>query len=259
VSGPASGQRIEAHRYLPPDDLADVVDTLWSGRWDLRGQAPHVTELLADPCMSLVCEGGGPHAGARAVGVWTELWKRELAGRGRVVGVKVRAGATQAFVTRPAHELANCIVALDEVVARPMPAEVLAADDDEVVFAHVLTWLRACRREEGAADVSLAVAVAQRIADDAEVTSVERLSEVAGIGARSLQRLFRLHVGASPKWLIRLHRLQEVALRIERGDHPTLASLAAELGYTDQAHLAHDLKSAVGKAPSVLAKTLREG
>ncbi len=53
------------------------------------------------------------------------------------------------------------------------------------------------------------------------------------------------------------NRLQEVALRIERGEGPTLTLLAAELGYTDQAHLARDFKSAVGKSPTDFASSVR--
>jgi AraC-like DNA-binding protein len=47
-----------------------------------------------------------------------------------------------------------------------------------------------------------------------------------------------------------------VALRLERGDAVSLAWLAAELGYTDQAHLARDFKGAVGKSPSEFAVTV---
>src|SRR5690606_17252748 len=98
--------------------------------------------------------------------------------------------------------------------------------------------------------VRLAIELAQRIANDPELTSVEVLARSAGLSRRALQRLFRDFLGASPKWVIRRNRLQEVAPRIERGQAPTLAALAAELGYTDQAHLARDFKSAVGKSPS---------
>jgi AraC-like DNA-binding protein len=56
--------------------------------------------------------------------------------------------------------------------------------------------------------------------------------------------------------VIRRKRLQEVALRIERGDRRSLARLAAELGYTDQAHLARDFKSATGKSPTEFAASV---
>ena len=70
VSGRKSGRRIDAQTFAPPADLADVVQCFWVGRWDLPEGAPHDTELLSDPCLHMAFETpGGPHAGARLVGV----------------------------------------------------------------------------------------------------------------------------------------------------------------------------------------------
>jgi AraC-like DNA-binding protein len=259
VSSRISGRRIDVDRHEPPDDLADVVMQYWSGRWDLRGQAPHITELLGDPCVHIVFEDGGPHAGSRVVGVWTTLWRRRLDGLGRVRGVKLRAGAVRAFVAAPAHELTDRIIALADIFGPDVAAlehEVLAPADDAAGFAALTAWLRA-RRRPADPNVGLAVAIAERITRDLSITTVDRLAAIAGLGPRALERLFREHVGASPKWMMRRHRLQEVASRIDRDDGPSLARLAAELGYSDQAHLARDVKSVVGASPSQLAARMR--
>src|SRR5262249_9460037 len=134
---------------------------------------------------------------------------------------------------------------------------VLGPEDDAEAFAIFEQWLTSRRLRSGADQVALAVALVDRIAREADITTVDRLAAVAGLGPRALQRLFREHVGASPKWVIRRNRLQEVALRIERGEPSTLAALAAELGYTDQAHLARDFKSVVGKSPTDFASSVR--
>jgi AraC-like DNA-binding protein len=250
---------VEAHRFAAPDALRGVVEVFWTGSWDLRGQAPHVTELLSDPCVNFVFEEGGAHAGSRLVGVWTQLWRRTLEGRGRVRGVKLRAGAVRAFVDAPAVRFANRIVPLGDVFAGVAKLEraVLGPEDDADGFAAFEAWLVAQRRRADEDDIALAVALVERIAKDRDITTVDRLAVVAGMGPRSLQRLFREHVGASPKWVIRRYRLQEVALRIERGDRATLTDLAAELGYTDQAHLARDFKNAVGKSPTDFAASVK--
>ena len=60
--------------------------------------------------------------------------------------------------------------------------------------------------------------VAERIAGDPSILTVEHVSRVFGIGPRSLQRLFRTYVGAGPKWMIRLYRIKEAAARIEEGN-----------------------------------------
>jgi AraC-like DNA-binding protein len=247
---------VEARTYAPPDDLRDVVSVFWAGRWDLRGQASHVTELLADPCANLVFESGGEHAGSRLVGIWTKLWRRTLAGEGRVRGAKLRPGALRAFVPSSATDFANRIVPLSTVfegAITGLERAVIGPEDDEEGFAALASWLSSVRcADDGQA--SLAIALVARIASDPSITSVDGLAAVAGLGPRALQRLFRACVGAPPKWVIRQYRLQEVAGRIERGDAPNLAALAADLGYTDQAHLARDFKRAVGKTPSAFAR-----
>jgi AraC-like DNA-binding protein len=173
--------------------------------------------------------------------------------------VKLRAGAVQAFVDAPAFTFANRVVPLGSLFGAEvgrLERAVLRPRDDEEGLAAFARWLTRRRRPEHAADISLAVALVERIGKDPEITSVERLATIAGLGVRALQRLFREQVGASPKWVIRRNRLQEVVLRLERGKGPSLAALAAELGYTDQAHLARDFKAVVGKSPRDFAATV---
>lgn len=87
------------------------------------------------------------------------------------------------------------------------------------------------------------------IRDRQHLHSVEALAAHAGIGVRSLQKLFRAYVGGTPKWAIRRNRLQEAAARLERGECEGLSDLAAALGYTDQAHFARDSRAATGVPP----------
>ncbi len=252
ISNRASGRRVQARSYEPCPALSPYVASLWSGSWDLQGQAPHESRLLSDPCMHLVFEEGD-QASSRIVGVWTKLWTRTLAGRGRVRGVKLRPGAGQAFIETPAHALRNRMMPLQGAMpgARAVAQAVRGVNDAEA-FAAIEAWLIARLRTDDAHDIELAIRAVERARADASLTRVERLADAMGLGVRDLQRLFRQHVGATPKWVIRWNRLQEVALQIERGagQTRTLAELAAELGYTDQAHLNRDFKSATGQSPS---------
>lgn len=262
VSSRRSGDRIHARSYVPSPDLRHVVASYWAGRWDLRGEPPHVTEMLGDPCAHFVFEGGEAGTSCRLVGVWTRLWRRSLEGVGNVRGVKLRPGAVSAFLEPPATRYANCIVPLPRLFpeARALEPGIVEPDDDhdEEGFAVLETWLRDRLRPEPDAARSRAIRLAEQIAGDPELVSAQQLADAARISLRALQRLFRDHVGASPKWVIRRHRLQEVAARIERGESPTLAALAAELGYADQAHLTRDFKRVVGRTPSQFASSVHE-
>ena len=256
VSSRESGRRVDATSYRPEADLAPIVASLWSGAWDLREQDPHHTELLGDPCAHFVCEVGDRGDSCRLVGVWTRLWRRTLEGRGRVRGIKLRAGALRAVLPEPAHRYANRIVPLAELfpseTIEALHGAVMDPDDDTAGFVAFQTWLRARAKTDDEA-IATAVELVETIVSDPSVTTVAALCDRTGDSPRGLQRLFRDYVGASPKWVIRRNRLQEVALRIEKGEAPSLAALAADLGYADQAHLARDFKAIVGKSPRQFA------
>lgn len=255
VSSRQSGSRIDATTFAAPEPLDEVVAALWRGRWDLAGQPAHETEILSDPCVHIVFESGDRRE-RRLVGVWSRRWVRRLEGRGRVRGVKVRAGGLKAFVDRPARDVVDKILPLEELFGDlgAWAEEILDVEDDALAFARITAWLQEVRRDE---DVSLPIAIVDRITRDTSILTVERLAEVAGLGPRALQRLFREHVGVSPKWVIRRHRLQEAALRLEQGT-VSLAELAAELGYSDQAHLTRDFRAAVGKSPRKFSRDVHD-
>ena len=70
---------------------------------------------------------------------------------------------------------------------------------------------------------------------------------------RQMERLFREHVGATPKWVIQRYRLIEGAERLATGVED-FAGLALDLGYADQAHFIRDFKKIVGRAPGRFAR-----
>lgn len=250
VSSRKSGARIEAARIEPARDLQELVETFWTGAWDLRGQVPHTTELIGDPCPHVVYEWNAVGPSARVVGPWSGLWRRTLQDSGHVLGIKLRAGAGTSVLPRPLHLLRDRIVPLASLLpSAPRQHEILQADGPRPdAFERLSGWLRTSARPTS--EHRRACAAFDRIRADPDLTSVEELAERVGESLRALQRLFRDHVGLSPKRVIRRHRLQEAAVRLEAGTHVSLADLAVELGYSDQAHLTRDFKAMVGKTPA---------
>lgn len=220
---------------------------MWAGSWDLPPDAPHTTELLGDPCVHIVFEGED----ARLVGVWTELWTRRLEGRGRVRALKFRPGAARALIPEELGAYRNQRVPLSYLFPRveALRDAVLGATTDARGVAVLAEWAQRERRSDPL--VSEAVGLVELLRAEA-IGRVDELSRRSGLSVRRLQRLFRSHVGASPKWVARRFRLQEVAARVEEGEAVELAALAYELGYADQAHLARDFRSATGRTLSEL-------
>ncbi len=254
VSSRRSGSRIEVYRYAPEPALESLVEMFWQSDWELPPDAPHTTELLSDPCIHLVFEDGKEHPEARIVGVWTKLWKRQLSEKGRVRAVKLRAGGASRVLPMPLEQWTDSITPLSAVFAETeqLMAEVLAPEDPICGLEVLASFL--ANRQTFDPQADLAQAMVQFIRDHQDVLRVDDLASEFELTVRAVQRIFRERVGASPKWLIRRSRLQEVATRIEAGLAISLSRLATELGYTDQAHLAREFRDAVGKTPSEFQK-----
>ena len=106
---------------------------------------------------------------------------------------------------------------------------------------------------------------AQPLVVDDDARLVRRVVELAETTARScaprpgaaraasacapLQRLVREQLGLTPKWLIRRYRMQEAAAALAAPEAPSLADLAAELGFADQAHLTREFRAVIGETP----------
>src|SRR3982751_6440700 len=61
---------------------------------------------------------------------------------------------------------------------------------------------------------------------------------------------FAEYVGVGSKWVIRRYRLHDAAAAASGTGDLDLVRLAADLGYSDQAHLTRDFTDAVGMPPS---------
>ena len=81
-----------------------------------------------------------------------------------------------------------------------------------------------------------------------QIASVQSLADQLGVTSATLRNDFRVHVGVSPKSLIRMARIYRV-LR-DGGVNKNLTDLSLEMGYFDQAHFINEFKKVLGVTPS---------
>jgi AraC-like DNA-binding protein len=229
-------------------DLAPFVDYFWIVRWDLRGQSAHEQSILPHPNVHLAFEAHGPFV----YGVDTKIFTRRLTGQGKVAGVRFRPGCFRPLSPRPISLLNDCVVPAASLLGRGMASAneaVMAADADEEMIAVAAGALRELppRRDPVAEQVA---GMVERITSDLGLRRVGDLTAAFGMTERRLQRLFSEYVGVSPKWVIRRARLHEAALRARSGEAVEWATLARDLGYSDQSHLTRDFTATIGMPPA---------
>lgn len=87
--------------------------------------------------------------------------------------------------------------------------------------------------------------------------SLAAVAKGEAVSPRTLQRLFPRDVGVSPKLLARITRFQRV-FAAWRADPSTVARVAVQCGYFDQAHLVRDFRELAGAAPAEFLARLPE-
>ncbi|MEH0820886.1 MULTISPECIES: AraC family transcriptional regulator [unclassified Micromonospora] len=252
-------REVRFRRHLPAPALRTWVEHYWLIDWALS--APFAQRLVPHPAVNVVFQRaeGGPET-AEIAGVGQRLFSITLTGTGRVSGIQFRPGGFRPFWRRPVAELTGERRPLSEVpdAARAAAGSAgggghCAGTDTErrlALDAFLTAW--APETDPAAAE---AMALAEAVRADRSVLRVDDLARRHGISVRRLQRLFLDHVGVGPKWVIRRYRLQEAIERAAEGP-PDWSALAADLGYSDQAHLVRDFTAVTGVSPTAYVRSL---
>lgn len=259
VDAPDLFARVRFRRREPAAALRPYLEHYWLIDWDLT--EPYAAHVVPHPSVNLVLQryesGEAPEERsgyAEVAGVAPGLFARKLAGRGRVCGVQFRPGGFRPFA--PEHALCDLTgrrIAAAEVLRTPPSVDAVldAADEDARVAALDAFLLALEPRPDPRA--TLAMAAVDLVRTDRTVLRVDRLAQDTGLSARSLQRLFSAYVGVGPKWVILRYRIHEALERAGSDPAVDWARLAADLGYSDQAHLVRDFTATVGAPPTAFA------
>ena len=177
----------------------------------------------------------------------------------RAVTVRLQLGVPDAVLGVPASALAGRIVALEDLwgdaATRRLCAR-LADARDTIEAAAILDGAiaeRLATAQGGHGRAQLALAAADRLTS----ANVNAVASDLGVSERHLRRVFRETVGVSPKQFAKLTRFHR-ALRAAREDVPaSWATIAADVGYYDQAHLIAEFRAIAGVTPRALLGELR--
>lgn len=228
-------------RFTLGADLDEVARHVWVARWDVPPGRVRPQRVLTYPAANVVL---GP-AGATLHGPERVLSVRELSGRSWVVGVLLRPAATRLLTTTDPVRLAGRRERLTGSPDREVAAAVHSGAD---LAGPLRAWLLPLAAQVDDAG-RLANAACRVAEEDADVQRVADLARALGTTTRTLSRVVRQQTGLTPKWLIECRRLQVAATTLHAEPATDLATLAADLGYADQAHFTRRYRQVVGETP----------
>lgn len=240
-------------RHPPAPELREFVEHHWVLRWNLTQS--HDQQVLPNLSVHVTFFPG-------ACGVYGpahQLFTHRLSGRVHGIGARIRPGCFRPFLDAPVRTLADRSVDVATIFG---PGAAIAektirnARTDEEMITAIDNLLIACRRPITRATRAAAEAV-ETIAADPGITRVSELAAALGLSVRAVQRLFAEHVGTTPKWAIRIYRLNEAARLLAAPIPPDYADLATRLGYSDQPHFIRDFRAVTGAPPAEYARCAR--
>jgi len=250
----------------PPPPLDAFVKCLWILEAPAApgGAAPDT--IVPDGCAEVVfhfgdrfrrVEAGVPVSQFRTAVVGPSARPLQVLATGRVgvLGVRLRPEGIAALLGVPADEVAGRSLPIDAVLGaegRRIEERVCGArDSGERLAAAAAAFGRRAREATLPERVGAAVALVRRTLGRA---TVDDMAEAAGVTGRHLERLFREEVGLPPKTLSRLVRFRAALALLRRGHPLGTVGVAADLGYSDQAHLHRDFREFAGAPPGAFLR-----
>jgi AraC-like DNA-binding protein len=177
-------------------------------------------------------------------------------GNQRGIQLGVTPAGARALFGMPAAELVAAAVPLDALWGRVV-GDILdrlqAAPTWEQRFATLDRVL--LRAAAGRAEVPSAVRPETaeawgRLVAARGCLDIGTLAFHVGWSRRHLSDQFGAEYGVTPKVMARVLRFERSKWLFVRPEHPTLAAIAAECGYADQAHMAREWRALAGASPT---------
>ena len=237
---PVTAGRVELQRWQPTA-AGQLIERFWTLQFNVP--RPEIQPVLPHPCVNIAFGSADPgvHGPAR------DRDDHQIAGRGWVLGAKLRPGALVAMGLGSGPELVDAVLPIEQVFAadgRRVADAVLLEPDrrrgSELIEELLLRYLPV----DDPVWADLTQVIATMLANPS-LLRVSQVAQASGLSIRTLQRWFGHYLGLSPAWVL------------ARGDGDDLADLAYRLGYYDQAHFTKAFAAAVGMPPGAYARWCR--
>lgn len=231
---------------VPGPPLNAFVELFWL--YQLSVSSHTAERLLPTGSMELVVVLSAPRPEALIAGAYSRFAVLATTEPQLVLGVHFRPGGAYPFLGRPAGELHNLDVALEDLwgagTAGLLHERLCAAPTAEQKFDLLeRAMLAQATTLQPTGAVAWAVRALKR-------TRVGDVTSAIGMSNRGFIEAFRRETGYTPKVYARVQRFQRLIRRVHRAPEVDWADAALACGYYDQSHLIRDFRAFSGLSPS---------
>lgn len=251
----AAARHIDVRRLTPSSRWQPVVDYYWIVHWECP--EPYAQRVIPQPCVHVSAEwrGGAPHLLINPV--TREPFTRLLEGTGHVLGAAFRPAGFRAVLGADVSILAGRVVPIGDFADcddSPAATDILrpgAADEAMTARFESYLDLLDVPADPRAEEFNALIHTAE---SDRSIYTASDLAASAGLTVRTLERQFSAYFGIGPKWTVQRFRLLDAAAAANAGKPVDWASLASDLGFSDQAHLTRVFTAVVGTPPATYSR-----
>ena len=133
-------------------------------------------------------------------------------------------------------------------------AQKLESEDSHQNYISIITELLAGKIRSMTVKNDLIKESIKLILDSNGTISVKEITERLNVSERSLQRLFKLEAGISPKKFSKIIQFQASLEQLSKEEYLKLSQIAYEKGFADQSHFIRIFKQYTGNTPSSFVK-----
>ena len=246
----------------PPEEIAHLVLSFWEFAVRNETREPIIHEVFPDGCVSILYYRNRKHDVNTLFvhGITSEIFKTEVYAGDCFWGMRLSPAA--------------CAEILRFCPAEAETKSINDAPEFSQLTEGLLGNLTVCRNFDEAvkiyeaqmktlrlkpADVDEKVAAAVRIIEEnSGEMKISEIAEAVGLSTRQLERRFARSAGLTPKQFARARRIRAAAVSVVEETEMKWASRAAEMGFTDQAHLSREFSALTGRSPNAFAERVKK-
>lgn len=248
--------------FEPSHDLNEFVKCYWT----LDGDIGVITErqtIVPDACVEMIFHYGDSYIQYNeegkfivqprcfVIGQLTRPLQIEPTGKTGIFSVRFHPNGFLPFAIKPIKELENTAVSLENLFGEKgieIEEKLLSAESTLLKIEFIETFLKVLLSDRKNIDRIVKSTVETILTANGQL-KIDELSRKTKINRRQLERKFSSAIGLSPKQLSKTIRLQATLKLLLNGKFTSLAALAYQGEYYDQAHFIKDFKELSGFTP----------
>jgi AraC-like DNA-binding protein len=233
--------------FQPSKNLRQFIDSYWYFANEDPGNIE--SPVLPDGCMDIIIPLTSD-SGPLVVGTMTKAETVSIKSGQRMFGIRFKPAIAPSLLRIPANELRDTTTPL-EYINKNLAGEMGELTSKQQIANQIELFDEKIANAIQGIDIDTRVFYAVNLVAALQGNvSLDTVAQETGMSLRHMERLFKHHVGISPKRFARIVRFHQSHVALSKSGASSLAATAYQYGYTDQAHFNKDYKIFTGVSPT---------